>query len=517
MNKIIKIDTANTDLGKIFADIDQTESKEIRIIYDSEINNLFSSNDITLIEDYAKKQGKEVKFLNSEKVEKSGFVIGSDVNEKPVTQNSNNPITNKKPMKLNANMPKVKFGAVLLVILLVISAFFAAGFYFFNKSYPKAQVFLDIKSQVYTGTQDTRIILDQENVDTQTDSIPGKTISAEANQEIIVIPTGEKEIGEKAAGQLKIYNKTSDDKTIKKGTEVSISAESDKQYIFYTTEEVKVDKKTVEETVTDTAGEIKKADVYGSAKLKIEASEIGADFNIDKDKVKSIKVGDYDKDGEITAEIDTTPVGGDSKKVTVVNQKDLDDLKDKLTEKAKGKAEDNLKQKVEEGFEILQGALDVNVTSLTYDKKADEEAEKIIGNITIKATTLTYKSADLREVLADKVKGLVPGNFSVVAGNDNLIVTSSSKELKYNETTGVLESIVVSNKVQSSVAPKIKAEDIAADIAGKQIEDAQKYLSEIANITGAKIVISPNIPIFNKHLPNKNKIDVEISITDGTE
>jgi len=167
MNKIIKIDTANTDLGKIFADIDQTESKEIRIIYDSEINNLFSSNDITLIEDYAKKQGKEVKFLNSEKVEKSGFVIGSDVNEKPVTQNSNNPITNKKPMKLNANMPKVKFGAVLLVILLVISAFFAAGFYFFNKSYPKAQVFLDIKSQVYTGTQDTRIILDQENVDTQ--------------------------------------------------------------------------------------------------------------------------------------------------------------------------------------------------------------------------------------------------------------------------------------------------------------------------------------------------------------
>jgi len=105
----------------------------------------------------------------------------------------------------------------------------------------------------------------------------------------------------------------------------------------------------------------------------------------------------------------------------------------------------------------------------------------------------------------------------VVSGNDNLIVTSSSKELKYNETTGVLESIVVSNKVQSSVAPKIKAEDIAADIAGKQIEDAQKYLSEIANITGAKIVISPNIPIFNKHLPNKNKIDVEISITDGTE
>lgn len=514
MSKIIKIDALNSDLGKIFAEIEESSSKEIRIIYGDEINNLFSSNDINLIETYAEKQGKEVKFLSSEKVEKSGFVIGEDVFENPVVKTTT---TKNKTQSFKFSKPNIKFHPALFIFFLLLVGAAAAAFYFFNLKYPKAQVFLTIKSQVYTGTQETNIVAGLDAVNIETNSIPGKEISVEASQEIIVIPTGEKDIGEKAIGKVKLYNKTNSDKKINKGTQITLTSKEDKEYIFITTADITVNKKTSGETVTDAIGDYKKADVYGTEKVEIEASEIGNNYNLAKDNIKNIKVSDYNSSDQVSAEIENEPDGGNSKKATVVLQKDLDDLKEKLVDKAKEKAKGNLITKLEEGYDLLDTALNIETVSLSYDKKADEEAEKIIGSITVKVSTLSYLKEDLKAALKDKISELVPGNFSLVLGDKNLVVTSSSKEMIFNKTTGDLESILVSSKVQSAVSPKIDLEKVSEDIQKKQIQDAQSYLSEIANITSAKIIISPNIPLFNKRLPNKSKISIELEITDGTE
>src|SRR5690606_15142089 len=129
----------------------------------------------------------------------------------------------------------------------------------------------------------TRSITVKVNADAATSAeqktLKGTVVTAGIEDSREVETSGEKLVGEKAEGKVKIVNKTDSEREFKKGTTLVYDSD-DKEYAFTTNDEVTVPAATSEEetpggTITITPG---------SAEVEVTAAEIGSTYNIKKDK-----------------------------------------------------------------------------------------------------------------------------------------------------------------------------------------------------------------------------------------
>jgi hypothetical protein len=350
----------------------------------------------------------------------------------------------------------------LILMILALSSWFLLG----------AKVTIYFKPETIekelTLTMDTKA----SNVDEEKEIIPAQELTTEVKGEDQAEVTGEKLIGDKAKGQVVIYNKIDLAKTFPSGT--VLVGENNLKYIL--DEEVTVASRSME---TSTEGE---QISWGKAAAEISAAQVGEESNTKSGATFTFK--DY-PESNFSARSDEGLTGGSSKKVKVVTTSDRDKLLEKLIKDLEEKGKQELQNKLSADKAILDKVFASKVIKKDYDKKVDEEAQKVKLTLDLSVSSLAFAKQDLQLILEKQLSSDIhPG----LALKDNFTTEILKVEPNDDKTKAA-----VNLKVQAILLPSVDQEKLKNTLKGKSLQSAKDNLLSLTNLSRAKIDIFPSI------------------------
>jgi len=352
-------------------------------------------------------------------------------------------------------------GFILLVLL--------AGLWSLYWFLPKANIILTVKPKVLE--KDFTIKLDPSltTADKENLILPASEIQATVEGEKEANTTGTKLVGDKAKGEVTIFNATTQDRTFAKGTIISNSAGIE----FSLDDSVSVASKSG--TAADSES--------GKAKVKVTAMEIGSEGNLaagSEFSVSNLTKSDF------VAKNEGSFSEGSSREVQVVAKEDEDKLLTELQKELEEKALDNLKTKLSSGQKLVEESLTSQVSEKTFSKKVDEEADKVSLKLEVKTTALSFQEDEFKQLAEVEIRNLVPSDFDY---------NPDKTEIEFESQTSTQKDIFAFQaRFKADLVPKLNLEEIKKNLLGKKPVIGKTYLSNLPNVTSFEAQISPKFP-----------------------
>ncbi len=327
-----------------------------------------------------------------------------------------------------------------LIILLV-------GFFFV----PSATITLYPQTQTLEKDLDIAIDTNATSVDKEKRKIPATALGIKQEGEKSAKTTGKKTVGEKAKGEITIYNNTENKKIFSKGT-ILLSAAG---LSFTLDDEITVASKAAF-ALTPT-----------STKAKITAAQIGEEGNLPSNTnfpFKDFPTSSY------FAKNETALAGGTKRDIVAVSKEDQDNLLKALTEELLSKAKEQLAND-SKNQRIIDIDIKEDIASKEFSKKVDEEAENISLKLAINFTTLAYKDSDLLEIIGSEIEKDVPNGFTFQKDKFATSVKSIGKE-----KTGIR---TLTMHYQATLIPNLDVTQIKNAVLGKSKNAVEKYLKSL--------------------------------------
>lgn len=369
-----------------------------------------------------------------------------------------------------------------LVVLLII----AAGFVFL---FSQVTAVIIPKSEVISKEVTLTIDPEAQASDPQNLIIPGKSVGKTVTKEATIQTTGVKIVGDKAKGEVLLYNKTTSDKVFPAGTVVELDSTQ-----FVTDEEVTVPAAEVEEKQGGSQTD------YGEEKAAVTAYLIGVEGNIGKDK--ELTVGDFDKSTySALSTVDFS--GGSSREVRVVAQADLDKALAEAKKALLDQANDEFTQESKDGTYILPTGT-VNITSSQYSAELEKEAEDVTASVTGEVLALSYQGSDLKPLASELLKSELPAGYEMTT-EDPQILSAPAENIDNKD------QVALSANISSTALPKLDENALKQDIAGKPVEEALSSLRSKPGVKSVSFVFYPSWAAgFIKNVPEKlERITIE--------
>jgi hypothetical protein len=378
--------------------------------------------------------------------------------------------------------------SVVIVPLIFLAVMAALGFAFYWYV-PKATVNLYFKPQVLEKEFSITFDSGVSNVDKDNDVIPATFKDVEVDSKKIKEVTGQKLIGEKAKGEVTIYNKSDVTKTFTAGT-VLISSS---KLTFTLDNEVKVASKSAQQTAE---GE---QVTYGKATASLTAQSIGTESNLASQSELSFK--DYPL-SVYSAKTDKGFSGGLSREVKAVSKDDMDSLFKDLSGELESKAQTQLKSQLSSEEDLLNKIVSSSDISKKFSASEDEEADNLGLDLKTKFTFLVYKKDNLNQFLKTKLADNAKSGFML----DQQAITIEVKDIALDGHKAETRMAV-----KTSLLPSIDTEEVKNNIKGRYPVLIESYLASLPNFTRADIKISPPLPAKLSTLPRVAKnIKVEV-------
>lgn len=476
--KLIKKEMENSSRKVVFKTDDPLGKKQIALLSeDVEVAEGFTTREIQL------NSGETNPVATKRVVPKLAF-------KKPSF--SNLPI-------LNIKMPKIhKFNFKLVVILLLLILGIGGGVRAFVWKAPEAVVTLTVSSQpliksitVKAGTELT--------TSPEAKTLNGSKITASASETKKLETTGEKLVGEKAEGSIKLINRTSSSIKLEKGDTVYYEDDSDIEYTLNNSVTIPA------QTLVDPDDPLS-ASTPGEAKVSITAKEFGDDYNLD-DK-ETLRVDDFSK-SDLTSIADGKIDGGSSKTVKIVAEEDLTKLAEDISTSVVTASEKALEEATPSNQTLVKGSVNTVVAKNEYTGVVGDELDEVELTQTVTASGLAYSITTLDTLLDRLVEEFVPNGYKLADQNREVNV-----EILGNSDDTVLSSSEADLQVtlKTFVIPDISPDKVITDITGKKLDEANSILNSIRNVKSSEIYISPNIPLYRRMPPNRENITVEIKL-----
>jgi len=386
----------------------------------------------------------------------------------------------------------VRFPVIALVLLVSGAALFAGGWYLYNL--PKAEVTIVVSSESLSKGLPVKV-KDGVSTSAEQKTLRGYIFKSTLTETKEMETTGEKTVGKSAKGKIKIFNKTTEEKTFKKGQTVTYEDDDENDFTFTTDEEV-----TVSARVDNIDGTI----TSGEKEISVTASNIGENYNIKSGETLSIK---DQKSADFSAVSVENFTGGKSEKVKVVAQADLTKLSSDVTAVLKQKALEDLKFKLGLTQKIIEGTIQTKVVEETFNHKVNDETEKVILTQNVEASALVYSSVDMDELLDSLLESFVPSGY-VLSSKDKVV----NIEVLGNSATTVLKEneADVQLTIKTYIVADITESGIKDSIKGKGLEEAKKVLDEVRNVNSYALNLNPSIPLLSFIPKDTNRITVDI-------
>jgi len=266
-----------------------------------------------------------------------------------------------------------------------------------------------------------------------------------------------------------IFNATTQEKTFAKGTVISSPAGIE----FSLDESVSVASKSG--TAADSES--------GKAKVKVTAVEIGSEGNLaagSEFSVSNLTKSDF------VAKNEGSFSEGSSREVQVVAKADEDKLLSELQKELEEKALDDLKAKLASGKKLVEESLASQVVEKTFDKKVDEEADKVNLKLQVRTTALSFQEDEFKQLAEVEIRSLVPSDFDYDPAK-----TEIDFEPKTSSQKGVF---AFQAGFKADLVPKLNLEEIKKNLLGKKPVIGKTYLSNLPNVSSFEAQISPQFP-----------------------
>lgn len=295
--------------------------------------------------------------------------------------------------------------------------------------------------------------------------------------------TGISLVGDKAKGEVELFNKTFTDKTFTANTNLTYE-----DIVFVLDKEI-----TVPAAEEKDGG---RGIDYGSEKVTLTAKEIGADANIEKNS--KLKIADFSEETYLATAVDNFS-GGSSREVRVVSKKDLDNLLSQLRKSLNAIASNEYSQESKDGVYFVPTGSD-RITTFTYDHEETDEVETLSLSMTLEVEAIKYLSSDLKQ-LAEAVLLLdLPENYDFV-DEEPLLLSDQPEPMADNSKRLVLDA-----ELSAKSRAVIDEASLVNLVLGKSVEEAKNNLQKDGSIKQAEIIFKPAFMTnFFKKLPRDPK------------
>jgi hypothetical protein len=426
-----------------------------------------------------KEEDKKSQFTNFKSEELKEFKP-----EQPVKKT--NPVPISTPEKFKKMTPLAHFlrknrrsliigiasGLLSLIIILIVFSFFLS------------KVRVEIKADRQILQKNLNIILDPEVTDSDYSQnlLKASLVKKEISGEDTLSTTGISLVGDKARGNVNLFNKTSSEKTFAAGT-------------IFEYEDIVFE---LEEEVTVVAAEEEEGGSgmdYGSGEATLLAKDIGAEANIDKNS--KLKVGDFSEDTYSATVIDNFS-GGSSREVRVVSKEDLETLLSQLRTSLNEIAIDEFTEESRDGVYFVP-TNNNRITSFEYDHEEGDEVETLSLEMTLEVEAIKYLSSDLKQLAQAVLLMDLPENYEFVDEEPSLL---SDQPVPAEDDSNRL---ILSTELSARSRANIDEESLLDLLLGKSIEEAKNNLEDKELINQAKIVYQPSfLTQFMQRLPKNS-------------
>lgn len=367
-------------------------------------------------------------------------------------------------------MPSFRSRAIYIILAPAFTLFLLILIYIFATS---ATVTFNVNLRSRDFTRD--LTIDSNGAtDFATNKIKANPVEIEVSDSQKELASGKKELGEKASGEVTIYNSSTSSQTFPSGT--TITGPNNLKFTL--------DEKVV---VASASGDVFSGISPSKAKVKVTATALGEESNFPSNTTFTIG-----SQTQVAAKNDTAFSGGSKKEVTVVSKKDQDNLTKTLLDKLQEQAGQKISANTAGKEKIVDAALTSEIIEKKFSKQVDEEANDFSLSLKVKFKTLSFNEEDLKKELGSLINQEA-GDFNLK--QDSLTVSLTDARVNKNK------SISAKANVHAQLTPKIDSQSIKKKIKGKNADEAFKILSQIPNVEDYKIKATPAWPLLPVRIP----------------
>lgn len=337
--------------------------------------------------------------------------------------------------------------------------------------------------------------------DAKTDATSGtiKSVRQEIKKEVSLAfdATGEKEVGEKAKGQVIIRSCAASTTTIQSGTGVSAAG---KTYI-------------TQAAVVVPAGSgnwISGCTPGVSSAVAVVAEDIGEDFNIDSGTQFNVAGQPSTGNAWVRATASTDIDGGTKKKVKVVTKEDVDKAAEQVANEGASDMKKQLIEKFGGGVITIDASFAANkdgVTSIpAIDAEAADGKAKLAGNVSYSMIGVANSEAGrfLDDYFAKQIKD---------KENQRVYNNGAEKTTFVDVVSAGGSGFTATMTATAKFGPKIDDAAVRAEARGKKYGDVQSTIERISGVESVDIKFSP---FWVRTVPNdENRIIVKFNLNES--
>ena len=317
-----------------------------------------------------------------------------------------------------------------------------------------------------------------------------ETIEREASVEFEA--TGEKDMGEKATGEVRFSNSNPSSRTVAAGTE--LSSTSGKVYILDTSV-------TVAGASLSWCGGTPCASP-GTATGSVTAAEAGTSYNAATGSVSGAGV---------SASFVGATSGGTTKVVPIVLAADVQAAKEKLVAEATDTIQAELKAEFPDSVRVIDASFIADrqdaVSTPAVGAEAPDKKAKITSKVTYRLNGI--EKSELETYLKDVLKKQMQDQTT------QKVYKSGIDDVKLNDFARRGDALTVRLVTTGHIGPVINEDEVKEAVIGKKFGDIQNELTKIDGVSDVEV----KFPYFwVRTVPNNvDKVTIEFSVQNASE
>ena len=387
----------------------------------------------------------------------------------------------KNPFSSRTSLVLGLTGGVLLIVLVALTLLY---WYL-----PKASVVLFVKPQSLERDFSVKLATSLDVIDKEKLLLPAQKIETTLSGEKERETSGSKLVGEKATGEMTIYNNTDQAKIFIEGTKIY----GPDELVF-----------TLDEDVSVAAENTESGDLYGipgKSVVSVTAEEFGSEGNLASGS--EFLIANYSR-SDFIASNSSSFSGGTAREVQVVAETDQDELLSSLREELEQEAIGQLRSELGSKDKLVEESLELEVLEKTFSAKVNEEVNELSLKLKLKVVALTFNEDDFETLIKKEIAALVPSDFGY--------------DPQQAETNFELEDIedgifTFTAYFKADLMPKFDLEQIKNNLLGKKPAIGNTYLGNLPNVEFFEAQITPNLPAKIATFPRMvKKINIEVKL-----
>ncbi len=400
-----------------------------------------------------------------------------ELEEPSLSKSEKEPISFKLP-KLNFKLPKLKSNFLLFVPLITLIILFLPVLF------SKANITLFVTPYEFDKT--ISVTLDSEATDLSDSIIPVDKKTVTIDSSITIKTTGQKIIGNKATGEVTIFNKVEKVQSIPKGAILIDS--KDQKFELINPIQVASSSSNFDTGIMS----------FGQIKTAISASDIGPEYNITKDTALTFK--DF-PENSIVVKSNADFTGGTKEQINAVSQEDKVNAETQLAQSLQKAADEKINEEFNTPNDVIKETIQTKKGKTDLNREVGEETDDLTATAQSTVTVFVFKP-ELKDKILTQFLSQEKDFSESELNSDSFVFTLKINKLDQNRATGSLN-------VKGNFLPKIDTESLKKNISGKTTQKAQEIIKEtISRIYDFNIKI--NLKIFNILPINPQNIFIDL-------